>query len=105
MGNQFVGLLIGHLFDLRFFRVFRLSRLLKLSRYTGTLNTLFKAVQREQRVLNTFVDVLRPVLTGFAFLSLFVCAFVIFNTFSVVVTQRFRDTKWPPIHRSAIHAC
>ncbi len=48
-------------------------------------------VEREQRVLNTFVDVLRPVLTGFAFLSLFVCAFVIFNTFSVVVTQRFRE--------------
>jgi len=48
-------------------------------------------VRREQRVLNTFVDVLRPILTGFAFLSLFVCAFVIFNTFSVVVTQRFRE--------------
>ncbi|MFM7062778.1 MAG: ABC transporter permease [Actinomycetes bacterium] len=50
-----------------------------------------QVVEREQLVLNTFVDVLRPVLTGFAFLSLFVCAFVIFNTFSVVVTQRFRE--------------
>lgn len=37
------------------------------------------------------IDVLRPVLQGFAYLSMFVCAFVIFNTFSVVVTQRFRE--------------
>ncbi len=37
------------------------------------------------------VMVLRPVLQGFAYLSMFVCAFVIFNTFSVVVTQRFRE--------------
>lgn len=37
------------------------------------------------------VSVLRPVLQGFAYLSMFVCAFVIFNTFSVVVTQRFRE--------------
>ena len=59
----FIGLLIGHLFDLRFFRVFRLSRLLKLSRYTGTLNTLFKAVQREQRVL--FASAFMMVLLGF----------------------------------------
>jgi putative ABC transport system permease protein len=50
-----------------------------------------EVVRRQQLLLNTFVDVLRPVLTGFAFLSLFVCAFVIFNTFSVVVTQRFRE--------------
>lgn len=48
-------------------------------------------VRQQQQLLNTFVDVLRPILTGFAFLSLFVCAFVIFNTFSVVVTQRFRE--------------
>ncbi len=38
-----------------------------------------------------FVTILRPVLQGFAYLSMFVCAFVIFNTFSVVVTQRFRE--------------
>lgn len=37
------------------------------------------------------VTVLRPVLQGFAYLAMFVCAFVIFNTFSVVVTQRFRE--------------
>ncbi|MBS1836862.1 MAG: ABC transporter permease [Actinobacteria bacterium] len=38
-----------------------------------------------------FIDLLRPVLQGFAYLALFVCGFVIFNTFSVVVTQRFRE--------------
>lgn len=38
-----------------------------------------------------FIDFLRPALQGFAYLSLFVAAFVIFNTFSVVVTQRFRE--------------
>src|SRR5690606_17754356 len=37
------------------------------------------------------VSVLRPVLQGFAYLAMFVSAFVIFNTFSVVVTQRFRE--------------
>lgn len=38
-----------------------------------------------------FIDVLRPVLQGFAYLAMFVAAFVIFNTFSVVVTQRTRE--------------
>jgi putative ABC transport system permease protein len=37
------------------------------------------------------IRVLRPVLQGFAYLAMFVSAFVIFNTFSVVVTQRFRE--------------
>jgi len=40
---------------------------------------------------SVFVSLLRPVLQGFAYLSMFVAAFVIFNTFSVVVTQRFRE--------------
>ena len=35
--------------------------------------------------------VLGPVLAGFAYLALFVCAFVIYNTFAVVVTQRTRE--------------
>ncbi|MFM7068091.1 MAG: ABC transporter permease, partial [Actinomycetes bacterium] len=48
-------------------------------------------ISDEQLGMSVFVDVLRPILWGFAFLSLFVCAFVIFNTFSVVVTQRFRE--------------
>ena len=38
-----------------------------------------------------FIRFLRPALQGFAYLSLFVASFVIFNTFSVVVTQRFRE--------------
>jgi putative ABC transport system permease protein len=36
-------------------------------------------------------DVLRPVLVAFALLALFVCGFVIYNTFSVVVAQRTRE--------------
>jgi putative ABC transport system permease protein len=40
---------------------------------------------------SAFISLLRPVLQGFAYLSMFVAAFVIFNTFSVVVTQRFRE--------------
>ena len=40
---------------------------------------------------SAFIGLLRPVLQGFAYLSMFVAAFVIFNTFSVVVTQRFRE--------------
>jgi putative ABC transport system permease protein len=36
-------------------------------------------------------DLARPVLIGFALLALFVCAFVIYNTFSVVVTQRTKE--------------
>jgi voltage-gated potassium channel len=47
----FVGLAFHETFDLRFLRVFRLSRLLKLTRYTGTLNTMYKAIYRERRVL------------------------------------------------------
>ncbi|MEZ5268971.1 MAG: ABC transporter permease [Microthrixaceae bacterium] len=38
-----------------------------------------------------FVSFLRPVLLGFAFLALFVAGFVIYNTFTVVVTQRSRE--------------
>jgi len=62
----FVGLLLKEAFDLRFLRVFRLSRLLKLTRYTGTLNTLLKAVNRERRVLfaSAFIMVLLVILTA-----------------------------------------
>ncbi len=38
-----------------------------------------------------FANFLRPVLLGFAFLALFVAGFVIYNTFTVVVTQRTRE--------------
>lgn len=62
----YLGLFLFNTFDLRFMRVFRLSRLLKLTRYTGTLNTLFKAVHRERRVLfaSAFMMVLLVVLTA-----------------------------------------
>ncbi len=49
----------------------------------------FRATQQAQNA--GLVDLLRPALQGFAYLALFVAAFVIFNTFSVVVTQRFRE--------------
>lgn len=39
----------------------------------------------------TFINFLRPVLQGFAYLAMFIAGFVIFNTFSVVVTQRYRE--------------
>lgn len=39
----------------------------------------------------SFINFLRPVLQGFAYLAMFVSGFVIFNTFSVVVTQRYRE--------------
>jgi putative ABC transport system permease protein len=44
-----------------------------------------------QAVTDEFTDFLRPVLLGFAFLALFVAGFVIYNTFTVVVTQRSRE--------------
>ncbi len=36
-------------------------------------------------------DLLRPVLTGFSYLAIFVCGFVIANTFAVVLAQRVRE--------------
>ena len=68
----FIGLIFHEAFDLRFLRVFRLSRLLKLTRYTGTLNTMYKAIYRERRVLfaAAFMMILLVILTaslGFEF--------------------------------------
>lgn len=40
---------------------------------------------------SAIADLLRPVLVAFSLLALFVCAFVIYNTFSVVVAQRTRE--------------
>ena len=48
-------------------------------------------VESASEEASAFIGFLRPVLQGFAYLALFVSAFVIFNTFSVVVTQRFRE--------------
>ena len=47
----YIDIFLAKSIDLRFLRIFRLTRLLKLTRYTGTLNTLVKAVQREKYVL------------------------------------------------------
>jgi len=62
----FVGLVFHETLDLRFLRVFRLSRLLKLTRYTGTLNTMYKAIHRERRVLfaAAFMMILLVILTA-----------------------------------------
>ena len=61
-----IGVIFHQMVDLRFLRVFRLSRLLKLTRYTGTINTLYKAIYRERRVLfaAAFMMVLLVVLTA-----------------------------------------
>jgi voltage-gated potassium channel Kch len=58
-------LLSQHL-DLRFLRVFRLVRMLKLTRYTSALETLYKVVQREWQVIfaSVFVMMLLVVLTA-----------------------------------------
>ena len=59
------SLLSQHL-DLRFLRVFRLVRMLKLTRYTSALQTLYKVVQREWQVIfaSVFVMMLLVVLTA-----------------------------------------
>ena len=52
--------------DLRFLRVFRLMRMLKLTRYTSALETLYKVVKREWQVIfaSVFVMMLLVVLTA-----------------------------------------
>lgn len=47
----FLAFFIGHLVDLRFLRIFRLARVLKLTRYTSSLNTLGRVFKREAPVL------------------------------------------------------
>jgi len=62
----YIGAVFQEAFDLRFLRVFRLSRLLKLTRYTGTLSTMYKAIHRERRVLfaAAFMMILLVILTA-----------------------------------------
>lgn len=62
----FLGILLNQVVDTRFLRIFRLTRLLKVTRYTGTLNTLIKAISREKRVLfaSAFMMLLLVVLTA-----------------------------------------
>jgi len=47
----YLALFIGHLVDLRFMRIFRLARILKLTRYTSSFNTLGRVFKRELPVL------------------------------------------------------
>ena len=58
--------LVSQHIDLRFLRVFRLIRMLKLTRYTSALETLYKVVQREWQVIfaSVFVMMLLVVLTA-----------------------------------------
>lgn len=62
----FLEVFLHHLFDLRFLRVFRLMRLLKLTRNSGAMDTLGKVVIREWRVLYAagFVMILLVILTA-----------------------------------------
>ena len=58
--------LVSQHLDLRFLRVFRLMRMLKLTRYTSAMETLYKVVQREWQVIfaSVFVMMLLVVLTA-----------------------------------------
>jgi len=58
---------------------------------TVVVQTRAEFIESATETAAAFLSFLRPVLQGFAYLALFVAAFVIFNTFSVVVTQRFRE--------------
>ena len=49
----FLEVFLHHLIDLRFLRSFRLMRLFKLARYTGSTNTLFTIIRREAPILAT----------------------------------------------------
>ena len=48
-------------------------------------------LSQTEGVAASIADAARPVLIGFSLLALFVCGFVIYNTFSVVVAQRTRE--------------
>lgn len=49
----FLEVFLHHLIDLRFLRSFRLMRLFKLARYTGSTNILFSIIRREAPILAT----------------------------------------------------
>ncbi len=46
---------------------------------------------RQSETTEEFLSILSPILTGFALLALFVSGFVIYNTFTVVVSQRSQE--------------
>ena len=62
----FLEVFLHHLFDLRFLRVFRLARLLKLTRGSDATATLFKVVVREWPVMSAsaFIMLLLVILTA-----------------------------------------
>ena len=62
----FLEVLLHHLIDLRFLRVFRLARLLKLTRGSDATSTLFKVIAREWPVIGAaaFIMVLLVILTA-----------------------------------------
>lgn len=62
----FLEVFLHHLVDLRFLRAFRLMRLFKLTRYTGSAGTLFAVVRRELPIIGTsaFVMMLLVVLAA-----------------------------------------
>ncbi len=62
----FLEVFLHHLVDLRFLRAFRLMRLFKLRRYTGSAGTLFAVVRRELPIIGTsaFVMMLLVVLAA-----------------------------------------
>jgi len=62
----FLEVLLHHLIDLRFLRVFRLARLLKLTRGSDATSTLFKVIAREWPVIGAaaFIMILLVVLTA-----------------------------------------
>jgi len=60
-----------------------------LSRLSVVSGATYRADAKED--FAEFFDFIRPVLQGFSGLAIVVCGFVIFNTFSVVVSQRIRE--------------
>jgi len=62
----FLEVVLTHVFDLRFLRVFRLARLLKLTRHSDATNILGKVLVREWPVMSAsaFIMVLLLVLTA-----------------------------------------
>ena len=62
----FLEVLLHHVLDLRFLRIFRLARLLKLTRGSDATATLFKVIKREWPVMSAaaFIMILLIVLTA-----------------------------------------
>jgi putative ABC transport system permease protein len=48
-------------------------------------------VEEGQQSIGAFIDIFQNVLLGFAFVTLFVSAFLIYNTFRIVIGQRIRE--------------